>query len=51
MWHGKGATGLRADDLLAKMGQAVQKVNTLEQANARLKKTLSSKGVKRGQQL
>lgn len=51
IWHGKGATGLRADDLLRKMEQAVEKLNKLERSNARLKKTLSSKGVGRGQQI
>lgn len=48
IWHGKGATGLRADVLLRKMEQAVDKVEKLERANVRLKKTLANQGLGRG---
>lgn len=49
IWHGKGATGLRAEALLKKMEDAVMKMDRLEKANGRLKKTLASKGSGRGQ--
>lgn len=49
LFHGKGATGQRADTLLKKMEDAVGKIEKLERVNARLKKSLASKGSGRGQ--
>jgi len=41
IWHGKGATGRRADVLLRKMGQAVESIERLEKTNMRLKNVLA----------
>jgi len=41
IWHGRGATGRRADALLLKMEQAVESIERLEKANMRLKNVLA----------
>jgi hypothetical protein len=48
MWRGKGAIGRRVDVLLHKMEQAVESIERLEKVNARLRKTLASRGLAEG---